>query len=439
MNRSSQFAVVAGIVALVSSVVAPAQAQYANEFSTAKVTKQGTSSHGIAGNGIVVVQVQVNADGSHKVIKILRSTNSANNAAALDLAASATYRPAHRGRKAVVSFYDYTLKFTGKSVAAIGDMGALASIRALIRTGKYAGAKTKATAYLAAHPGDNQGQQLLGLADYYGGDNAGAAAAFNGVAKIDKAYRPVAAHAFAGAAVAIAQTDSLTSLSYAQKAYALDGSSNSAFALGIAQLNSGDALGAVGNLKKARDAAFAASTTDKQSKINLDVALMQAYLKLGDVANATTIGNDIKTLDPTSKAPARAIGNSYLSAAVASEQSGDYTGAIPSLDQAAAAGDPDIAVTAYSRAALDLARATKPDYVKVKAYADKAIALKPDDALANYVEAVAMAGQWAYISHKDADKTAAKDYANKALAYAKAANNTQLAGVIDSFIKGSLK
>ena len=61
------------------------------------------------------MQVQVNADGSHKAIKVIRSTNPGDNAAAMDIAQNSSYRPAHRGSTPVTSFYDFTLKFNGKS------------------------------------------------------------------------------------------------------------------------------------------------------------------------------------------------------------------------------------------------------------------------------------------------------------------------------------
>jgi len=81
----------------------------------------------------------------------------------------------------------------------------------------------------------------------------------------------------------------------------------------------------------------------------------------------------------------------------------------------------------------------KPDYTKVKTYADKALAVKVDDPLANYAEAVALTGIWAQVSHKDSDKTAAKDYAAKGAQYARAAGNEALALQIESFVKTNLK
>ena len=88
--------VCAVLVALALSPLA-ARAQYSNEYVPAKLLKQGQTSHSIAGSGTVVVQVQVNADGTHKAIRVIKSSNSGDNSAALDIAQTSTYRPAHRG------------------------------------------------------------------------------------------------------------------------------------------------------------------------------------------------------------------------------------------------------------------------------------------------------------------------------------------------------
>ena len=96
-----QFRIVApAIAALVALTQLPAAAQYANEFVPAKLIKQGTTSTAIAGSGTVVVQVQVNADGTHKAIKVIHSSNSGDNPAAMEIAQNSSYRPAHRGTDA---------------------------------------------------------------------------------------------------------------------------------------------------------------------------------------------------------------------------------------------------------------------------------------------------------------------------------------------------
>ena len=109
MKRLSPFA--ASLAAAVALASAPAYAQYATEFVPAKLIKQGATTVPIAGTGIVVVQVQINPDGSHKATKVIRSTNQGDNAAALSIAQGSTYRPARRGTTPVTAFYDFTLKF----------------------------------------------------------------------------------------------------------------------------------------------------------------------------------------------------------------------------------------------------------------------------------------------------------------------------------------
>src|SRR5579872_7204660 len=118
MIRSIRVVAGATAVAAAAAFALPANAQYATEYSPAKLVRQGSTSKAIAGSGTVVVQVQVNANGSHKVIRVIHSTNSADNAAAIDIANNSTYHPAHRGNAAITSYYDFTLKFKGRSVAA---------------------------------------------------------------------------------------------------------------------------------------------------------------------------------------------------------------------------------------------------------------------------------------------------------------------------------
>jgi hypothetical protein len=117
MNQSLRVLSIA-VAALFAVGQIPARAQYATEFVPAKLIKEGKTSTTIAGSGKVVVQVQVNADGSHKVTKIISSTNSGDNAAATEIANSSTYRPARRGTTPITAFYDFTLRFSGRTVVA---------------------------------------------------------------------------------------------------------------------------------------------------------------------------------------------------------------------------------------------------------------------------------------------------------------------------------
>lgn len=442
MNRSSRVAAIAGALAVVLGTTLPASAQYANEYIAPKLLTRGTTSSGISGAGTVIVQVQVNADGSHKVIRVIRSTRAANNQAALDIADTSTYKPATRGGKPITAFYDYTLKFTNSGVAA-GPTGhtPLATVTRMNTAGNYKGAAAQAKAYIAAHPGDGPMNQQLGIAEYFQNNFEDSAAAFTQVPTISKNYRALAAHAYASAATSLATDtppDAVRAVAYARKALAIDNGANSLFALGISQLAGRDFDNATASLLKARNLAFADKRTDVKSKVNLDTVLLEAYAANGDFANAQKTAAEIKHLDPTSTAGARVLGNAYLNQGFASMKAAKYDDALKQFDQAAAIGDPQVQVTAYSYGALSISSTAKPDYNLMKTYADKALAVKSDDAMANFAEGIALTGQ--YQTSKKADlKTSAADYCNKALGYAKAASAESLVLQIQSFMKTNLK
>jgi len=427
------------VAALIVMSPLAAGAQYTTEFVPAKLIRQGTTSQAIAGSGTVVVQVQVNPDGSHKAVKVIHSTNSGDNAAAMDIAQNSSYHPAHRGSTAVVSFYDFTLKFNGKSVASSGGgvSPAASQVAQLIRQGQYQQAVSKAQAELLSSPNDDSLRQLLGIAAYDAGDVTTAASAFDKVATIGTEFKPAAAHSFAAAAVKIASSDPTQSLAYAQKAVALDSGPNSRFALGVAQLANNQDAQAIDSLKAARDASLSDRNLPVSSKVNIDAELLQAYLANHDTADAQAVAAQIKQLDPNSTAGTKAIGVSLVKSGQAAMEAKDYATALADFDQAAATGDPDIAVTANTEAALAIAQSPKPDYKRMQAYAEKALALKPDDALANFVDGIALTGQWAS-SHDDNTKKAAAAALDKADQQAKADGNVALSLQIESFIKKNL-
>jgi tetratricopeptide (TPR) repeat protein len=448
MNQSFRTLSIA-IATIVALGQIPARAQYATEFVPAKLIKEGTTSTTIAGSGKVVVQVQVNADGSHKVTKIISSTNSGDNAAATEIANSSTYRRARRGTTPMTAFYDFTLRFNGRTVvrSSSGSTGvslagatltpAASQVAALIRAGRYAQAKSKAQMDLLSSPGDDSLREMLGVAAYDSGDFATAAAAFDKVATIGGQFHAPAAQSFAAAAVKGATDNPEQSLAYAQKAVALVPDTNSHFALGVAQLANNDAAAALASLKAAHDTAMADSKIPLASKVNIDAELLQAYLANNDEQDAQTIAAAIKQLDPTSTAGARAMGASLLKSGQAAAVAKDTPTALHDYDQAAAVGDPAIAVTANVLAAFAVAQSAKPDYKRMQSYADKAIALQPDNPQANFAEGIALAGQWAS-SHDDGAKKKAADALAKADQLAKAAGNEALSLQIETFVKQNL-
>lgn len=365
----------------------PAGAQYANQFVPARLLHQGTTTHSIVGSGTTVVQVQVNADGTHKAIKVIHSTNPGNDAAAMDIAQNSVYHPAHRGSTAVTSFYDFTLKFNGKSVANAASEEQSAG-------GQSGGGGTSVA---------NQRQ----------------------------------AESLAVQAVKTAENDPTQAMALAQKAMSLDPSTDSRYALGTAQLANKQYSDAIATLKEVHAAAFADPKTPTNAKVAIDSSLLSAYVQSNDTQDAQVIAAEVKQLDPSSTMPGRVLGNSLLKAGVDAANAKNYDEALKYFDQAAAQGDPEIAVTANTQAAFLIAKMDKPDFKRMQAYADKALALKPDDAVANFAEGIALTGQWAQ-SRDDATKKKAADALTKADQQAKAEGNDALSIQIETFIKQNL-
>ncbi|MGA7745423.1 MAG: TonB family protein, partial [Candidatus Aquilonibacter sp.] len=344
MNRISR--IVAGFSALTIAVAAaPAFAQ-SQDYSIAKVIKQGTTTQPIAGSGTVLVQVQVNADGTHKVVKILKSDNTGDNAAAMEIAQTSTYRPARRGSTPITTFYDFSLRFNGKSAqtpeenAISSGGGDTAAIDALVRSGKYKDAIAKANAALLASPGNPAVLQLLGVAQYYDNDYVEAATTFNRVDDIKKPFQPIAAQAFATGAVRVSSTDPSQSLDFAHKAMALSGDNTSKFALGVAELANKQYPDALTTLKSVHD-----QVTDKAARLNIDTELLQGYLATNDSADAQATANEMKSLDPSGTGAQRAVAQHYLAAGNDAMKAADYAGALKDFDQAASAGSAPEAVT----------------------------------------------------------------------------------------------
>ncbi len=426
--------VVAGACTIALALGAsPAYAQYANEYSIAKVIKQGTTTHSIAGSGTVTVQVQVNANGTHKVIRILHSTNRGDDAAAMDIAQSSTYRPAHRGKTPITTFYDFVLKFNGKAVAppdeTAGGGAAAGQVDALIRSKQYDAAIGKANAALLDSPGNPTLLQLLGIAQFFKGDVDGAAASFSRVDTYNKDFKSLAAQALASGAVKISPTDPATAMSYAQKAVSLANDTNSLFALGVAQIANKQYADALATLKP-----LPSKAPDTKTKVAIDRELLTAYLASNDMTSANALAAEMKTLDPTSDAAGMAMANYYLTAgnqAIAAKQ---LDAAEKDFAQAAATGITQAVVTGNIQAAFAVMSMQKPDYSKARDYAVKAVTAAPNDATANFAAGVAWTGVYSK-SRSSSDKQQALTYLKKADELAKAAGNTGLSLQIENQLK----
>lgn len=451
MIRSIRIVAGATALAAAAAFALPANAQYATEYVPAKLIHQGSTSKTIAGSGTVVVQVQVNANGSHKAVKVIRSTNASDNAAALDIAQNSTYRPARRGKKPITAFYDFTLKFKGRSVAQQGESvvsgSTAARVDALIHRGKYGVAKAQLQQALASNPNDPVLNEQLGTVEYFLADYPSAAAAFEKVPTVSKTFLQVAAQSYALAAVKSLSLAPQQAVAYGKKAVALIANANSYYALGSAELASNDAAGAVTDLKKAFALVQSDPKADTKTKVAIASQLYQAYSKAGDTADAQKTLASIKQIDPSNTSIATLEGNQYLQAGNAAVQAGNHAEALKDFEQAASVGSPAVQVTAYAAAAFQQNAllqaqkmpATKDDYAKVKAYADKALAISPNDALANFAEGIGLAGEWVIGGKSDAAlKAQALDALNKAKASAQSSGNISLSLNIQNFIKSTL-
>ena len=437
MNRISQIATCLALLAF-AAAGQPALAQ-SKDFTSAKVSKTGATTQSVAGTGAVQVHVLVDPDGKAESVSVIKSTNAGDNAAAIEIARSSTYTPAHNGTAPVKAFYDYWLHFNGKSVgqtqeeqAIAGESGGAntAAIDALVRSGKYKDAIAKANAALLSSPGNPAVLQLLGVAQYYDNDFVDSATTFNRVNDIKKPFQPIAAQAFANGAVRVSATNPSQSLDFAHKAVALSGGDNTAkFALGVAQLANKQYPDALATLKSVHD-----QVTDKTARLNIDQELLQAYLANNDSAGAQATATEMKSLDPSGTGAQRAIAQHYLGAGNDAMKAADYAGALKDFDQAASAGSAPDAVTANTFAAFAIMSMPKPDYGKAKDYALKAVAGSPDDVQANYAAGVSYANIYE-TSKKSDDKTQALIYLKKSDELAKAGGNEGLALKIESQIK----
>ena len=238
----------------------PAAAQTGTFYTPPKLIERGTATSAVAGNGAVTVQVFIKKDGSVGAVKVQKSTNPADNAAALEIAKSSTYKPGERDAKPIDAYYTMALKFNGASV--VNDTGTTANqlmaANALVRAGKYTEAKAQIDEYLGSHAGDKDAEALLGVADSYLNDNAGSAAAFDAAGTIPDRFKLVAAKAYSDAAVdQLKAKNNDQAVALASKSLALQESVNSLYLRGTAYANAQKYPQAIADLEKARSMAAA--------------------------------------------------------------------------------------------------------------------------------------------------------------------------------------
>ncbi len=428
MNGRRSLAALTLAGAALSPLIAAADTNAITYYAAPSLVKRGTNTSAIAGAGTVVVQVMVNKDGTFKVTHVIHSTNPGDNAAALEIAKTSTYKPASRGPQKLSAFYDFTLKFTSTGAAAApsdtGSQAGAAQYERMIRAGNYSGAQSGLKSYLAQHPEDTNGQQLLGVASSFLNDDEDAVAAFDKGGTISPNYKSVASKAYADyAATAQKNNQPDKAVDAAKKAVALAPGFYTYNTLGSAESTAGQNDAAIADLEKARSLGESAKPSDRAL---VDANLASVYLNAGKPDMAKQVAAEAAKLDPSSTVVQNVLANYYVKQAQAASAAGKGAAAAAAFEQAAAVA-PAQAATFYTQAAFANLGAN-PDPASAKASADKALALKPDDPSANYAAGIALADQ----PGKSKD---ALVYLTKADGLAKSANDTKLTGEIEAAIK----
>ncbi|HEX3466952.1 MAG TPA: tetratricopeptide repeat protein [Candidatus Elarobacter sp.] len=370
----------------------PASAQTSTFYTPPKIVKQGVNTSPIAGTGAVTIQVFVKKNGSIGAVKVEKSTNHGDDAAATEIAQTSTYKPGVRDAKPIDAFYTLALKFNGSSL--VNDTGTssedLRVANALIRANKFADAKTKIDAYLVGHPGDKDAEALLGVADDYLNDDAGAAAAFDAAGTIPPMFKVVAAKAYADAAIdALKAKNNDQAIALAGKALALQDNVNTLYIRGTAYANAQQYPQAIADLERAKSEA----STGHASPSTLDAidsSLATSYLLGGQPDKGLALAQAVKQRDPSYTRIDDTLAMYYNRQAVDAMKAGNKAAAVTDLETAAKTL-PSRAASLYVQAANVLAQGDKPDWKAVKAEADKALAIDPNDAHANFVAGVALA------------------------------------------------
>jgi Tfp pilus assembly protein PilF len=406
-------------------------AQTAVFYVPPKLASRGSNTTPVGGKGTVTIKVFVHAGGKADVPSaVAKSTNHADDAAALEIARSSTYKPASKDGKPADAYYTFVLNFTGSGALSEAQSetsnSTLQQVAILERNGNYAGAKAQLATYLQSKPDDGEANLLKGVAEAFTDDFSAAAAAFDKAGTIAPKYRTLAGKTYANAAVAaLKANDNDGAIAYAGKAIELTPSAQPYNIRGSAEYAQKKYDAAVTDLEKARDLATAEKADNHQLAV-IETNLTAAYMGAGQSEKGLAAAKEVSRLDPSITQTGDLIAQYYNDKATALVKAGDRKGAADQLD-AGAAAVPKYAVQLYANAATILASDAKPDWKVVKAEADKALAIDPNDARSNYVAGVALAN--------DKNTKDALTYLNKAQASAKTGNDADLSKQIDAALK----
>jgi tetratricopeptide (TPR) repeat protein len=415
------------LLASVAAVATPlAVSAQSTSYLPPKLVAPGTNTTALAGKGAVTVQVFVKKDGTFRVVKVIKSTNPGDNAAALEMAKTSKYKAAVRDGHPADAFYDYALTFAGET-AATGS-GPMATVLAAIRGGKYDDAKSQLNGYLQTRPGDPQAETLLGVASYFSGDMATAATSFDKAGTVPDQYKTLAIQAYGKYASSLLDQKKFPdAITYAGKAIDADPNNLEGYYVrGIANSNSQNDAAAITDLQKARSIAMAAKADDKTlATIGFNLAVTQ--LDAGQFGEAATTTKEVDRLDPSRAAALDKFAFASINnAAVVLANAGKIPDAVSRL-QSGATAFPSAAGPLTSQAAYIMATDKKPDWKKVGDEADKALAINENDGLGNYVRGIAAAQQ--------NDSKDALTYMNKAKASSTYSTDPSLAKKVNDALK----
>jgi tetratricopeptide (TPR) repeat protein len=403
-----------------------ASAQTAATYVGPKLLQKGTNATALAGTGDVTVQVFVKKDGTFSVTKVAKTSNPGNNAAALEIAKSSKYKAALRDGKAVDAYYDYVLTFTGDTAAT--GTGAMASILATIRAGKYDQAKTDLQAYLQTHPADTQAYTLLGVTNTFGGDPAAAAAAFDKAGPVPEQYKALAVQSYQKyAAAALDQKKYPEAIAAAGHAIDLEPqSAEGYYTRGQAYMGAQNYASAIADLQKARALATAAKMEEKTLG-TLAFTLAVAQLHAGLFGEAATTAKDVARIDTARSTQLDKFAYvDVMEAGITLANAGKTADSVSRLE-AGAGYFPNDAAALTAEAAYIMAIDKKPDWDRVKAEATKALALDPNEGKADFV--------LGYAAAQKQDPKTALDYMTKAKASPTYGTDARLAKQIDDALK----
>ncbi len=424
-----------GFVIASAALAAPliASAATFNYYTPPKIKVRGASSAPAAGKGTVVVQVFVTKTGKATKFKIVKSSNPGDNSTALEIAQKSTYVPASKGAAKQDAFYDYTLNFTTAGASTGGDVDAATGVgkyKLMISGGNYSGAAAGLKSYLEANPNDAAAELQLGIADQYLNDPLGAAAAFDKAGTIPANYDAIAVRAYSDAAgAAFKNKDYPSSVDFAKKAVAISPGVGTYNTLGTAEDGASQPDAAIADLETARKLAAADSTMKPSERATIDDNLVSAYVNAGKIDQAKVVAAEALKFDSSHTNAQAFIAAYYVKQGTAAEGKQNLADAGAFYEQAAAIAPAANQPSLYARAAFSYLN-VKPNPLndKAKAAADKALAIAPDNAQANFAEGVSLANQ----PGKSKD---ALVYLNKADASAKTANDTSLTSAIENIIK----